>query len=488
MGWGKRAGAVASALAVAAAGGAIAGAATHPTPATTESIQRTATSRIPRGFVRSVQRNPASPTATVPPSTTTTVPTSATTALAGSDFIAASPTDRYVAALAARLAPVRHADPGCILVTQEKTLLYQSNATVPFVPGSTEKLLVAAAALDVLGPEYTFTTEVLAPAPPVHGVVSSLWLVGGGDPLLEEPAFDAWRVQFPRYKGDPFTNIDTLATEVRAKVTTVTGPIHGDDARYDSVRGDPYWPPSTEADGNITPLSALTLNMDYQYWLAGPSVIPADPAAYAAFRFAQLLHALGVNDPDKPRGADLVPPAGSVVIASIQSPPLWQIIGAMLRASDNQIAELLVKEIGYKATGHGTTAAGLAVVQSVDTRLGIPWNGTVMRDGSGLSHYDRTTCETLLATLYLGDKPGFTAMRQLSVAGGPGTMASRLLNPPLRGHVLAKTGSIDAAAGMVGEIDLAKPVRFALIFNQATSDAALLGYEDAAVNAIAPYP
>ena len=236
-------------------------------------------------------------------------------------------------------------------------------------------------------------------------------------------------------------------------------------------------------------MTALTLDMGFETWASGPAVIPTDPASFAAESFAQLLGSAGVKAPDNPPGTDAVPPAGSVVIATIHSPPLRQIIGAMLRPSDNQIAELMVKELGYHATGLGTTPAGLRVVRSVDTRLGIPWKGTVMVDGSGLSHDDRTACQTLLAVLYLGDKQRFSAIPQgLSVAGVNGTLAERFLTPPLRGHVLAKTGSINGAAGMVGEVDVAKPVRFAMVFNQPQPDWVLLGDENNAINAIAPYP
>jgi serine-type D-Ala-D-Ala carboxypeptidase/endopeptidase (penicillin-binding protein 4) len=265
--------------------------------------------------------------------------------------------------------------------------------------------------------------------------------------------------------------------------------VHGDDSRYDDVRLNPAWPADTESDGDIAPMSALTLDMGYANWTSSPAVVPADPASFVAGSFAQLLTSAGVNAPDNPPGADSTAPNCSVVIASIQSPPLSAIIGAMLRPSDNQIAELLVKELGYHATGLGTTTAGLAVVQSTDTALGIPWNGTIMVDGSGLSHTDRTTCATVLSVLYLADEPAFSAMpADMAVAGVNGTLADRFTTAPLQGHMQAKTGSIDDAAAMVGEIDIGPPVRFAMIFNQATSDSQLIDDEDAAVAAIEPYP
>lgn len=504
MAWAKRAGVVASALVAAAAGGATLGVVTRPSPDSIANHHQASAPALAGGVVRSLHRarphRPATPrtptttTSTSAPSTTTaTTPaptTTTSTTLPAPVFTAANRANPYVAALAARLAPVVAATPGCLLVTQGSTELYQSNPAGLVVPGSTQKLLLAAAALDVLGPDYTFTTEVVAPAAPVNGTVSGLWLVGGGDPVLEEPAFNAWLVARPRYRGDAFTDVDTLAAAVRARgVTTVTGGIHGDDARYDGVRLNPYWPADAEADGDIAPMSALTLDMGYESWTTNPAVIPADPASFAAASFAQLLRSAGVSAPDNPEGTDGPPPAGSVVIASIQSPPLSVILGSMLRPSDNQIAELLVKELGYHAAGIGTTAAGLAVVRAVDARLGIPWDGTVMVDGSGLSQSDRTTCQTLMAAFYLGDKPGFSAIPEgLATAGVNGTLAARFTTPPLLGHLLAKTGSIAGAVGMVGEVYIGQPVRFALVFNQPVSDSALINDENNAINAIAPYP
>jgi serine-type D-Ala-D-Ala carboxypeptidase/endopeptidase (penicillin-binding protein 4) len=496
MGWGQRAGSVASALLVIAGGGAAVAFTTGPSPDPSAATHQIATHRAGHPG-----RTVAHRTSSVVPTkitasatdkrraTTTARPIRATTTTLRGAFTDASDANPYVAALAQRLAPVVETSPGCLVVTQGRTMLYSSHPTSPVIPGSTQKLLVAAAALDVLGPNYTFTTKVVAPAEPVNGVVSDLWLVGGGDPLLEEPAFNAWWAGQPRYLGDPYTNVDTLASEVRANaVTTVTGGIHGDDARYDAVRFNPNWSADL-ASGNINPMSALTLDMGFETWLSGPAIIPTDPASFAAASFAQLLGSAGVKAAGNPRAADGAPPAGSVTIATIHSPPLTQIIGAMLRPSDNQIAELMVKELGYHATGLGTTAAGLRVVRSVDTRLGIPWKGTSMVDGSGLSNSDRTTCRTLLAVLYLGDKHRFSAIPEgLSVAGVDGTLAERFLTPPLRGHIVAKTGSVDGAAGMVGEVELGKPVRFAMVFNQPVSDSVLLGDEDNAINAIVPYP
>src|SRR5918995_1761336 len=59
---------------------------------------------------------------------------------------------------------------------------------LPLIPASTAKLATAVAALDVLGPEHRFRTELLTSGVIEHGVLrGDLILRGGGDPLLDLP-------------------------------------------------------------------------------------------------------------------------------------------------------------------------------------------------------------------------------------------------------------------------------------------------------------
>ena len=55
-------------------------------------------------------------------------------------------------------------------------------------------------------------------------------------------------------------------------------------------------------------------------------------------------------------------PADAVEIASIDSAPMSDVVGEMLGNSDNNTAELVVKELGFDDAGAGTREAGLAVV------------------------------------------------------------------------------------------------------------------------------
>ena len=71
----------------------------------------------------------------------------------------------------------------------------------------------------------------------------------------------------------------------------------------------------------------------------------------------------------------------------------------MLATSDNNTAELLVKELGAVAGTGGTRDAGLEVVRQTLRVMGIATTGLVVADGSGLSNDNRVTCDALIAVL-----------------------------------------------------------------------------------------
>jgi D-alanyl-D-alanine carboxypeptidase/D-alanyl-D-alanine-endopeptidase (penicillin-binding protein 4) len=175
-------------------------------------------------------------------------------------------------------------------------------------------------------------------------------------------------------------------------------------------------------------------------------------------------------------------------VASVTSAPLSLIIEAMLRASDNWIAELLVRAIDKAAGGTGTTAGGLAIVLQHAALNGIPLAGVHMDDGSGLSRTNRATCRELLAALDVGNQAAYSpVLAGLAVAGQTGTLAARYRGTPLAGKLRAKTGSLDNAGGMVGVVTVGAPARFAFLDNDAESDSALLAKEDAIAGALATY-
>jgi D-alanyl-D-alanine carboxypeptidase/D-alanyl-D-alanine-endopeptidase (penicillin-binding protein 4) len=392
-----------------------------------------------------------------------------------------------VTKLAARLDAALAGSNTCLLVADGSTLIYTHQPSAPLAPASTEKLLVAAAALRVLGPDFRFVTHVVAPAAPVGGRVDALWLVGSGDPLLASPEWMAYEASRPPLAPYPWTPLGSLAdTLVAAGIRQVAGGVRGDDSYVDRLRFLPVWPLSYQPAQEIAPLSALMLNEGVQRWTPAPLFTP-DPPGFASSELARLLIARHVAVGAS--GTDQNAPAGSVVVAQIQSARLSQVIETMLTASDNIIAELLVRQIDRHNGGTGTTAGGLSAVMQQAAALGISTMGGVMLDGSGLAPGDRATCTELLSALDVGGRAGFQPIADgLAVAGKTGTLVNRFVGTPLAGRLRAKTGSIANAGGIVGVLLLTRPVQFAFLINQPLSYADLLAKEDAVVAALATYP
>jgi D-alanyl-D-alanine carboxypeptidase/D-alanyl-D-alanine-endopeptidase (penicillin-binding protein 4) len=373
----------------------------------------------------------------------------------------------------------------CLLVTDARTgaLLYAHDGDVPLAPASTQKLLVAAAALSRLGPGYRFMTTVMAPRAPVAGAVDDLWIVGGGDPVLASPPYAAYLHTLPATVNYQTTPISALVDGiVAAGVRRVSNGIHGDDSRYEARRTLPTWGPAiNRGELDIGPLSALEVDQGLDRWR--PASLTVDPAGHAAGVLAALLRARSVA---AVQGADTNAPRGGVVLARVQSPPLSSLVASMLQASDNQIAELLVRELDRQAGGSGTTDGGVRVVMSEVAQLGVPTDGLHLVDGSGLSGGARVTCRTLLATLDLGDTPGLSTLSTgLPVAGVDGSLATMFRGTPLAGKLAAKGGYIGGVIALVGRLAVGRPLRFAFVANGPFSFQVGVGLQQRVVDALA---
>lgn len=332
----------------------------------------------------------------------------------------------------------------CLVVQAGSTTLYSHNAALPLVPASNLKLLTATAALDKLPANDRLVTSVAADARPAGGVLTgNLYLVGGGDPLLYTPDYAATLPD----AALPYDNLDTLAGQVRAAgVTMVTGSVIGDESRYDSQRSLTTWLPSYLSAGEVGPLSALEVNDGFATFKPAPVPAP-QPAQQAAATFTAALMAAGVTVTGAPAAGTA--PAAAVGITQLASPALPQLLGVILKRSDNTGAELLTKELGRQVSGSGTTVAGTAVVAADLAADGLPTAGLQMKDGSGLDRSDRATCQLLLAALERGGAAGAVG-QQLPVAARSGTLSGRFGGTPAAGRLRAKTGTLDGVASLSG--------------------------------------
>src|SRR5262249_28800278 len=128
-------------------------------------------------------------------------------------------------------------------------------------------------------------------------------------------------------------------------------------------------------------------------------------------------------------------------VVTLLSPPLREILPALLKPSQNQIAEILLKTLGLERTGVGSADSGRRVVESQLATWGVPPDESVIRDGSGLSRHDCLAPATLVRVLAtMQHDTAFHALYDaLPVAGVDGTISDRMRGTAAAGNVHAKT-------------------------------------------------
>jgi D-alanyl-D-alanine carboxypeptidase/D-alanyl-D-alanine-endopeptidase (penicillin-binding protein 4) len=410
--------------------------------------------------------------ANVPPpttTTTTTIPTEPSPALA-TDLLSMrrhptplaerAATAASDAAFAEQIGSVTDdvGERSCLRIVDDEGVVLELGAPGGLIPASNQKLFVAAVALDVLGADRRFRTELQSPRPSGGTVAGDVYLVGGGDPVLRTAD-----VPDPlRYPAFNTTSLEALADRLLTLgITTIDGDIVGDGSRYDDEFRAPSWGDEiTNLDGG--PYDALLVNDG----LIASGDYGLDPSRSAARAFADLLTARGITVTGAAANAERPAEADLTTLAFVESEPLTEILVEMLHTSDNNTAEMLVKEIGYVAGGAGTRQAGLDTIRATLTGWGVPLDGVEFHDGSGLSRSNRTSCVAL--TSLLSDAPVAGELRPLlPVAGRDGTLAPQLLGTAAEGRLRAKTGTLTDVKALTGTLPGAdrREVDFSLVLN-----------------------
>jgi D-alanyl-D-alanine carboxypeptidase/D-alanyl-D-alanine-endopeptidase (penicillin-binding protein 4) len=395
------------------------------------------------------------------------------------------------AELAAALQPVVDETPAtsCISVTSTGREVFEHNETLPVEPASTNKILTSYAILQQADAQERLATIAVTSAPMDGGVVrGDLWLVGGGDGMLNTSGY---RLSFED-PNQPVNDPAVLADRIKAAgVTEITGNVVGDDSRYDDQRAVATWPARYRADNTVGSLSALMVNHGLDGYEDAPEVAtnarsPGDPPLLAAETLETLLEARGV----RVGGTATVgrAPDQATEVARLESAPIGDIVAETLSWSDNTVAELLTKELGVRTSGSGTTAAGTKATHDALLAGGFPTEGLVINDGSGLDVDNRLTCD-LLTEVLDAEGPSSVIGQGMAITGQRGTLRKRMKGSEVDGKVLAKTGTLTtppvlALAGWVttrsGEV-----VTFAYIQNGNGSD---LRNQDALAAALYEYP
>ena len=321
-------------------------------------------------------------------------------------------------------------------------VLFSQAPTTGRLPASVEKIYTTSTALLRLGPTQTFATSVLGvgsrdPSGVWNG---TLYLRGGGDPTFGAVSFD--RIWY----GTGATMRSLIGGLLKSTgIKAVQGRIVGDGSYFDSLRGTPAtgFSRSLEVEGE---LGGLTYDGGFTNIYG--TALQARPVLYAAQQLAGGLRAFGVKLLGRhfPVSAGRTP-AGATVLASVPSPPISTLIALTNTPSNNYFAETLLKDIGARLGGAGTTAAGAAVVRAeLLSEFGI---NPQLNDGSGLSRSDSTS-PLQVVTVLSAMATNSVFVNSLAVGGETGTLQHEMNNTIAQGNCRGKTGTLDDAANLAG--------------------------------------
>jgi D-alanyl-D-alanine carboxypeptidase/D-alanyl-D-alanine-endopeptidase (penicillin-binding protein 4) len=391
--------------------------------------------------------------------------------------------------------------------------LYSRNPDKLFMPASNMKIVTGAVALAQLGPDFTWSTALLARGPVRRGVLEGDLVVrGDGDPSISShmrgdamiplrDLADSLRAHgVTRIRGrvvaapSPFTDsplgygwdwddldepygagVDALYfNEGFAEVLVRAGARAGDPVRA-TTRPASTYPPlivqattvgraetGSESDAHRMP---LTLGWDStRTALAVRGTIVAGDTAVLQIAFrdhpaafvAALREALG-NRGIMVDGRATDTTARTDSLVALRSPTLREVFPYFEKPSQNQIGELLFKSIARKATGVGRADSAQQVVSRQLLAWGAASDGFAVRDGSGLSRHDYVSPRTIIHVLdAVRRHPDFHVFFDaLPVAGVDGTLENRMRGTPAQGNVHAKTGYIDKARSLSGYVTTA---------------------------------
>jgi serine-type D-Ala-D-Ala carboxypeptidase/endopeptidase (penicillin-binding protein 4) len=333
-------------------------------------------------------------------------------------------------------------------VTTGHLLLRRGDVTAE--PASTLKLLTAAAALSVLGPDTRLKTGVVS----VAGS-NRIVLVGDGDSTLASTAAAA------ASQGTGAARPATIEALARSTADALKAAGHRsvrltyDASLFSGPRTATSWPAGYVPSGVVSPVAALSV--DAGRTSPGADSRSADPPAAAAGAFAQALGQEGVRVIGTPVPGKAA--AGAVPLAAVSSPPVSLLVERMLTESDDDLAEALAHRTAVKAGQPGTFAGGADATTGALKGLGLDTTGLKLVDGSGLSHADQVPPRLLAQVLATaaGSQPTDTVLRSmlsgLPVAGWTGTLADRFTEPDTAeaaGVVRAKTGTLGTVSALAG--------------------------------------
>ena len=371
-------------------------------------------------------------------------------------------------------------DIGFVLIDlDDGRALSEQTADALFIPASVAKLATVYPAQQLLGADYRFHTRL-------YRIGNALYLKGGGDPVLTNNELRDLALQIQALKpegGWKSFFYDASATGTAPEVSN-DQPIQAtynagvDALSVDFNRIQVNWSRDAEgklafyaravADGLNVPADWVQFlpaqsepppgaNFLYagdasgERWLYAPDLpetLPEEgaiflpvkhPARNTALVFRELAKRNGIALPEPQVGT--VPP-DAIAIATVESPPLSDVMTGLLKFSNNMTAELIGLATSHKLTGQvlDPRASSAALGEWLKQHLSyVDWTGFKLVNHSGLSSASRASPRQIAAILM--------AMAREPVLAG---MPNRIMGDDPKAEAAAKSGTMDFACGLGG--------------------------------------
>lgn len=424
-----------------------------------------------------------------------------------------------------------------VVSLQDGTVLYSLNNQRGYAPASTMKIVTMALALEKLGENFRWKTEVWADGPVQNGVLQgNLYVKGYGNPHFLEPDMEqlAHMVSgsgVQRITGQVFYDATYFDTEYNGPgVTPESGSFYDPiisalSYSYNlfSVEVNPGAKVGGPVSVSLYPASSFVqvvkkakalprrrtqLSFSYQK-TTGTLIVSGvqsmtgmscsrtykifQPERFFMHAFLDQLKNVGVQLTDTQIEAKEVEKGNQRfhLLALHHSPPLAEILSIMGKKSNNFIADQIFKTLGAETNGApGSFEKGSLALGTYLAGLGYDPSFFRIMDGSGLSHDNRLSADILLTVLqrmYQSDILRPTFVESLAWAGIDGTLKERLTRSETQHKIFAKTGSLAGVSCLSGYVAAAKrgDLAFSIFINGAVGKMSAKRMEDEIVSVLA---
>jgi D-alanyl-D-alanine carboxypeptidase/D-alanyl-D-alanine-endopeptidase (penicillin-binding protein 4) len=390
----------------------------------------------------------------------------------------------------------------------DASALFRHNSQQAMNPASAMKLLTTYAALELLGPAFTWKTSALIDSPPLNGILEgNLYLRGSGDPRLALEQFwlllrqlrargvreihgdlilDRSAFSLPPHNPADFDNEPlrpynagpdallinlkslrlTLRPDAQQKTVTLITETPSDDLRLinhlklgEESCGDWREKFKVNAEGNsIELLGSFPASCGEKALHLAPW--PADTQVEQLFR--PLWQELGGSLRGRVRAG--LTPASARPLAVQESPALGEVVREINKYSNNVMARqlFLTLDSDRPATPDGARRR----LQSWLTDKDLKLPELVLDNGSGLSRNERISADGLAQLLLAAWKSPVMPelMSSLPLAGIDGTLKKRLGNSAASGRAHLKTGYLEGVRALAGYVLDSSDRRWVVVF------------------------